>query len=244
MSPNTIYKSYQRALTEDEQFMEAKMGRKLLKDEFVIRLGTGVYDVFITDRSGKGKFNRNAESGNRYIFTPASDNIHVNITVNNHFYKTCEYCGKIFLAESQYYYNKQRFCSHQCAMNAQVKNGVTNRYKHSTVKVVDPVTGVGTIQAFKLHRQVAEQMLGRPLKPGEIVHHINFDRRDNRPENLIVFDSNKSHIIFHRAPIGTYIMRSLGDGTFTCDYNCIPVVEVANEFRDGMRKRLNPNNIL
>ena len=48
------------------------------------------------------------------------------------------------------------------------------------------------------HRVVAEQMLGRPLKKGEVVHHINENKRDNRPENLMVFKSQKDHAAFHQ----------------------------------------------
>ena len=48
------------------------------------------------------------------------------------------------------------------------------------------------------HRVVAEQILGRPLAPGEVVHHINRDKTDNRPENLMIFPSQAEHARWHK----------------------------------------------
>jgi hypothetical protein len=47
------------------------------------------------------------------------------------------------------------------------------------------------------HRVVASEKIGRWVRPDEDVHHLNGDKRDNRPENLIVMPHAK-HTFFHR----------------------------------------------
>ncbi len=46
------------------------------------------------------------------------------------------------------------------------------------------------------HRYVIEQLLNRKLESTEIIHHINGDKLDNRPENLEVTDRSE-HMAHH-----------------------------------------------
>lgn len=46
-------------------------------------------------------------------------------------------------------------------------------------------------------RIVMRNKIGRDLKPGEVVHHINGIKDDDRPENLMLFSSASEHIKWH-----------------------------------------------
>ncbi|MBW5800674.1 HNH endonuclease signature motif containing protein [Halomonas elongata] len=52
------------------------------------------------------------------------------------------------------------------------------------------------------HRLVMERKLGRYLEPGEVVHHINEDKLDNRPENLGLMELGEHTSFHHTGKVG------------------------------------------
>ncbi len=52
-------------------------------------------------------------------------------------------------------------------------------------------------QAFYEHILIMEAHIGRPLEKGEIVHHINEEKTDNRIENLQIM-TIREHLLHHR----------------------------------------------
>jgi hypothetical protein len=66
-------------------------------------------------------------------------------------------------------------------------------YGYIRVKVV-PGKGHWRLQ----HLLVMESLIGRPLAAGEMVHHINGARDDNRPENLHLCSSRSEHNAIER----------------------------------------------
>jgi hypothetical protein len=70
------------------------------------------------------------------------------------------------------------------------------------------------------HRLVAEQVLGRRLKRGEIPHHKNGWKRDNRPENIEVMSSIAEHRFHHRAIGSKRRLPGEANRIIQCAYNC------------------------
>lgn len=52
-------------------------------------------------------------------------------------------------------------------------------------------------KGFYEHRIIAAIKMGRPLRRGEVVHHINGIKDDNRPENLEVLSGHVEHALLH-----------------------------------------------
>jgi hypothetical protein len=92
------------------------------------------------------------------------------------FMANCKKCGKSI--EPQY-----QIC-HSCHIKSTYidENGY-RRFKDDDIPV---------------HRQVAKKKLGRPLRPGEVVHHRNRKKTDNRPSNLWIFPDQEEHENVHR----------------------------------------------
>jgi len=56
---------------------------------------------------------------------------------------------------------------------------------------------VGT-QWKEEHRLVIENILGRLLEHNEVIHHIDFNKTNNNPNNLALFESQQAHAHWHR----------------------------------------------
>lgn len=108
--------------------------------------------------------------------------------------KACPRCGKTFRPLR----STSRYCSRACSW---ANNGGHNAKEevwwiNSRGYVEGRIRTAEGVRLVKQHREVAAEMLGRDLLPGESVHHKNGDKSDNRPENLAVI-SHGEHSRHH-----------------------------------------------
>ena len=112
---------------------------------------------------------------------------------------TCQRCGIEFRTyPSRLARGEDRYCSRECSNPARGRAREANpnwrggRFVRSDGYVSIRVDGRDVLE----HRHVMEGVLGRALGAREHVHHVNGDKQDNRPANLVVLsvsDHAKRH---------------------------------------------------
>jgi hypothetical protein len=98
----------------------------------------------------------------------------------------CDLCDTAFyraIGEQMRDGKCRQFCSRDCYGGWRVLHRLSTSY---------PKMG-----AIHRHRVVAESVLGRLLRAGEVVHHIDLDRQNCDPANLAVFPSQSAHARCH-----------------------------------------------
>ncbi len=99
--------------------------------------------------------------------------------------KECPICKKSFSGFSSYL-KRHECCSRICgrAMSRMRKGHKAWLDRHGYWNVMH--YRAGRRQACRVHVLIAEMVLKRPLKEGEVVHHINLNTKDNRHKNLLI----------------------------------------------------------
>jgi HNH endonuclease len=102
---------------------------------------------------------------------------------------TCTHCGTEIHRIPRYIErSRTHFCSRVCYTAYQRTGCITAEGYRVLTR---------NRKQIREHRLIMETALGRKLLPGEIVHHINGDRSDNRLENLAVME-NSAHVRGHK----------------------------------------------
>jgi|SRR3990167_57022 len=121
-------------------------------------------------------------------------------TRRNRVKRTCQECGKSYITKASV---RRFFCGQICANIYRARNLRENKIafkKSDTLEKTGYVTGHSAYRKrrVRVHVRIAEHILGRKLKSGEVVHHINLDKSDNRHCNLLICNQSYNMWLHHQ----------------------------------------------
>ena len=108
--------------------------------------------------------------------------------------KSCEACGRCFTLKSG---SKAKHCSQECRYASRWRHGTKSIINGYVVVKEHDHPGADDNGYVYEHRLIVERNIGRYLRPGECVHHINHTKTDNRISNLVLVPSNAEHQRIH-----------------------------------------------
>lgn len=116
--------------------------------------------------------------------------------------RVCEECGKIYITRRSI---RLKYCSQSCRISAMVKSMSKGGKNSPAYKGTNTVEHSGYVYCSggphkkrkREHMLIAEHVLGRSMRKGEIVHHINLDKTDNRNLNLIICTQSYHQFLHH-----------------------------------------------
>ena len=115
----------------------------------------------------------------------------------------CKFCKIYFKKRTKWYGDTNQFCSSKCALAiCRTKKHQIDAGKKAGALIIKRYRGTGTKTYVKengvnQHRVVMERIIGRKLRKGEIVHHKDGNKKNNKPSNLQLLKNQAEHCRVH-----------------------------------------------